>query len=270
MVVVFAQSQRAIHRTIVRRLLRPCSQPHSYAHACLNLTGGAVGYAGKGTLLGQNQRDNSEVHLRVKWNFCGEGAATGDAAEMDCIAPVSFAHTRKPLQAACSMDRQAAEMDCIALVSFTHTHAAGGITDELVRSWPPNHAKWDTSCQGRPPNALGDLGDLDGELAFGLRVSLLNAQSTSQAAGQANWPPLVPANPLVPLGAVAPSGCDWNAPPQVVSEHWLATCARLRLATWRTFSHGLRPEKIAIRARMSAPKRSADLYTRAGARCLSE
>jgi hypothetical protein len=23
----------------------------------------------------ENQRDSSEVHLRVKWNFCGEGAA---------------------------------------------------------------------------------------------------------------------------------------------------------------------------------------------------
>ena len=86
------------------------------------------------------------------------------------------------------MDRQAAEMDCIALVSFTHahTHAATGIADELARSWPPNHAKWETSFQGRPPTALGDL---DGVLAFGLRVELLNAQSTSQAAGQATWPP---------------------------------------------------------------------------------
>jgi hypothetical protein len=87
------------------------------------------------------------------------------------------------------MDRQAAEMDCIALVSFTHTHAAGGIADELARSWPPNHAKWEAGCQGRPPTALGELGDLDSVLAFGSRVELLNAQSTSQAAGQATWPP---------------------------------------------------------------------------------
>ena len=88
------------------------------------------------------------------------------------------------------MDRQAAEMDCIALVSFTHahTHAASGIADELARSWPPNHAKWEASFQGRPPTALGDLGDLDGVLVFRMRVELLNAQSTSQAAGQATWP----------------------------------------------------------------------------------
>ena len=49
--------------------------------------------------------------------------------------------------------------------------------------------KWEASWQGRPPTALGDLGDLDGVLVFRMRVELLNAQSTSQAAGQATWPP---------------------------------------------------------------------------------
>jgi hypothetical protein len=61
--------------------------------------------------------------------------------------------------------------------------------DVLARSWPLDHAKWEASFQGRPPTALGDLGDVDGVLAFGLCVELRNAKSTSQAAGQATWPP---------------------------------------------------------------------------------
>jgi hypothetical protein len=30
----------------------------------------------------------------------------------------------------------------------------------------PAPPKWEASCQGRPPNALGDLGGLDGGLGF--------------------------------------------------------------------------------------------------------
>jgi|SRR6516225_888149 hypothetical protein len=113
------------------------------------------------------------------------------AAEMDCIALVSFTHTRTPPQATSFVDNQAAEMDCIALVSFTHTRTP---PTGLRMNWGKIMAaqsieKWKARFQGCQPTAHGNVGNLDGDLAFGMGIGILNAQPTSQAASQATCQP---------------------------------------------------------------------------------
>jgi hypothetical protein len=103
-------------------------------------------------------------------------AANGDAAEMDCIALVSFTHThaatgRLFYGQACCLN----ELHC-ACEFYTHTHAAGGIADKLARSWPQNHAKREASFQCRPPTVLGGLESI--------RISQPSGRSISEASSR--------------------------------------------------------------------------------------
>ena len=63
-------------------------------------------------------------------------------------------------------------------------------TANLTYFIAPNHQNWEAGFQGRPPNALGDLGNLDGGIE-GVAQTLV--------AGQAAWPG-------DPLGSLEPSG----------------------------------------------------------------
>ena len=65
----------------------------------------------------------------------------------------------------------------------------------------PNHRNWDASFQGRPPTALGDLGDLDGDVG---------ARPGQRANCATPWPIVkcFPDNDLTDLRATGPRGPD--------------------------------------------------------------
>jgi hypothetical protein len=112
-------------------------------------------------------------------------AANGHAAEMACIALVSFTHTRTPLQAACSMDRQAADMDCIALVSFTHTRT------------PPPGSRTHSRDHGRP---ILRNGKPAAKIARQPRLAILKASLPSACASNSSMSNQLPRRPAKPLG----------------------------------------------------------------------
>jgi hypothetical protein len=144
--------------------------------------------------------------------------------QMDCIALVSFTHAHAATgrlfygQASCLNG-----LHC-ACEFYTHTHAAAGFADELARSWPSNHAKWEASFQDSPPNYLATLANLMANLAIlmaGLRRRrklrrpakrlgpLASGRpshlATWPAARQGTWPPgQRPAKRLGPLASGRP------------------------------------------------------------------
>ena len=91
---------------------------------------------------------------------------------------------------------------------------------------------WKASCQGRPPNALGDLDDLDGDVDGDLGVAekeelrqltcrplIGNAHELAQAAAQATWPPDHLTLHLVHLAHLSQVDCQFVIRPKPLQDN---------------------------------------------------